>query len=226
VKQSLSPPTTPTEPVIQWRIPELFADLAPETLLKLKGFHDELIKFNKTINLISANTIMDADIIHFADCILSIQAILKSGDYPNVHDIGSGNGFPGLIWAILAPKSQITMIDRDSRKVEFVKHVTSQLKLSNARADIMKVEDLPDNSVSCAISRGFATISKSILAVRKSVKLGGSYFHMKGERWGGEVADIPSQLCSIWEPALFYEYDLPSISKKQHMVLVVTKKIA
>jgi 16S rRNA (guanine527-N7)-methyltransferase len=208
---------------VQWRVQEWFPNLSADELEKLRLFHEELVKFNKTINLISVATVPTADLVHFADCILGAKAVLEKVEDKEIYDLGSGNGLPGIILAILAPNRKIICVDRDQRKSEFLKHVATTLKLTNVEVKVANIETLPANSVACGISRGFASVSKAILATRKVFSVNGHYFHMKGDIWGRELAEIPSQLCSYWEPALLAQYSLPSKGEKRAVVL--TKKI-
>lgn len=199
---------------VLWRVPEWFPDLNPTVLEKLKSYHSELIRFNNTVNLIGVKTIPTADLVHFADSILAAKLIMQSVDgKPSpidvIHDFGSGNGFPGLILAIMYPKLKVICVDTDQRKCEFLKHMTSHLKLTNVEVTTRAVEAFPENSVKWAVSRGFAQIPKAVLLTRKIIPLGGSYFHLKSEEWAAEIAAIPTQLCSFWSPALVGQYRLP-----------------
>lgn len=194
---------------VHWRIEQWFPDLSPAVVEKLKKFHEELLKFNKTVNLISVKTIPMADVIHFADCILACRVIIADIKHKEIFNFGSGNGFPGVVLAILAPQLKVHLVELDQRKAEFLKHLVSTLELKNADVLIRPVEAFPANSVSCAISRGFAPLSKALLMTRKIFPIGGVYYHMKGEEWATEIADIPTQLCSFWQPGLLSEYRLP-----------------
>lgn len=194
---------------IHWRVKDWFKDLSDSQHEKLKAYHDELLKFNKAVNLIGVKTIPQADVIHFADAILAARQVLKITGDAEIYDIGSGNGFPGLVMAILAPSSQIILVDADQRKCEFLKHMTTHLKLNNVKVMNTQVERLGDLTIQYAVCRGFASVSKTILLLRKIVKKGGIVFHMKSEEWFKEVSEIPTQLCSFWKPSLVEEYRLP-----------------
>ena len=115
-------------------------------------------------------------------------------------------------------------MDADIKKCEFMKHVISAVRIPNADVLNMKVEELKDNSVQHAFSRGFANISKIILITRKAVSKGGVVYHLKGEQWGMEVSEIPIQLCSSWAPGLVGEYKLPIGEMK--FAIIKTDKIA
>lgn len=205
-----------------WKIAEWFSDIDQPTLTKLKSYADEIVKFNKTINLVGPKTVQFIDSLHFADSILASRVIHKdSPAMDHIFDFGSGNGFPGLVFGILYPKVKVTLVDSDTRKVEFLKHMIAQLSLTNVDAKCLTVESLPAESVKFCVSRGFANISKSILLARKCFAKGGTYYHLKSEQWGLEVGEIPIQLCSIWNPALVSEYKVQNVPVKFAVVKTV-----
>lgn len=210
------------EGAIYWRVPEWFKDLKEAELVRFKFFHHELVRFNKSINLISAKSIFEADLVHFADCILASKLILENCKKKKIFDLGCGNGFPGLILSILDTEREYVLVESDTRKSEFLKHMINKFEFGNVSVQNMRIEDLPANSVECGVSRGFAQVAKALLTTRKIFKIGGHYYHIKGDHWTVELAGIPSQLCSSWEPALLSQYKLP-IGGKIGAVVVTTK---
>lgn len=194
---------------VQWRIETWFPDLDAEVKKKLKAFHDELLKANKTINLISVKTIPQADAIHFADSIIACRLIQNSNAVDEIYDFASGNGFPGIVYAILFPKTKVHLVELDTKKAEFLKNCIQALGLKNADVQIRAVEALPEKSIKFAMSRGYASIAKALLTTRKLFPKGGKYFHLKSEEWASEVAQIPTQLCTFWTPSLAGDYKLP-----------------
>ena len=196
---------------IPWRIKEWFPDLSEKTLTTLHSYFDLVVKHNKTLSLVSPKTVPVADALHFADCILGSQIVLDdSPGMKKIYDFGSGNGFPGIVFGILNPVIEVALVESDLRKVEFLKLVVSSLSVTNVSVLHATVESLPADSVKFAIVRGFGNISKTILLARKIMPKGGVLYHMKGEQWGLEITEIPTQLCSIFYPALVREYVLPS----------------
>ncbi len=206
-----------------WRVPEWYPDLPATSQEKLKKYQQELLRFNSTLNLVSPKTIPFADGIHFADSILAMKLILNKEKLSIVHDIGSGNGFPGIILAILAPEVKVVAVERDTRKSEFLKHVATTLGLKNFEVRNVSLEAIQEKSIQVAITRGFANISKTILLTRRIISKGGKIYHMKSEEWATEVGAIPTQLCSHWTPSLVGSYKLP-IGEVSFSV-VVTEKI-
>lgn len=206
-------------PTIHWRIDEWFPDLSPEVRSRLKTYHEELIKFNRTLNLISPKTVFVADALHFADSILASRIIRPACvKASKIYDFGSGNGFPGLVFGILHQDMSVVLVEADQKKCEFLGHMISILKINNVSVENKMVEAISENSVEYAMARGFSNISRTIMSARKAIAKGGALFHLKGEEWGIEVGEIPTQLCSIWGPSLAGEYKLPIGSIKFSVV--------
>lgn len=204
---------------IQWRIPQWFPHLSSEQLKCLKKFHDELCKFNKVLNLVSPKSLFVSDAVHFADAILSHQIVSKKLNTNNkIYDIGSGNGFPGLVYGILNLDQKFVLLDVDQRKCEFLKHTISTLGLSNVSVENKNIDKFPDSSIQQAIMRGFAPLPRAMMQLRKIVAVGGSVFHLKSEEWSIEVSQVPSQLCSVWQPSLEGEYTIPTLAHKMYVV--------
>ena len=87
------------KPKVYWRLNEFIPD-SPH-LKRFEVFHQDLQKFNIKINLVSKKSIYNADILHFLDSFVAGQKILESTTAETIYDLGAGNGFPGLIMAIL-----------------------------------------------------------------------------------------------------------------------------
>ncbi len=216
-----------TEENVLWRVEKWFSHLDSEVLSGLKAYHSELIRYNARLNLIGRQTERDADEQHFADCISACEIVLeKLGDAQEIFDLGSGNGLPGVILALLASKAspnlKVKLVDSDERKGEFLKHIVFHLKLSNTEVLVKRVEEL-ERKIPAAITRGYASVSKVCLVCKDVVALGGVVFHMKGTNWVREVGEMPSQLCAFWAPELSGEYSLPLSQARRAVIL--TKKI-
>jgi 16S rRNA (guanine527-N7)-methyltransferase len=208
-----------------WRLPSWFPELSEAHLSSLARYHSELLRFNARLNLISRNSERDADEGHFADCVKACQMILAAHDLNGreVYDIGSGNGLPGVVLAILSPGTSLQLVESDSRKCEFLKHLIHTLELSNCQVMNVRLETLQDEQLSMAISRGFASLTRALLAINRCFVKGGDFFHLKGSGWSSEIAELPSQLISVWTPSLLGEYSLPVSQARR--AIVSTKKI-
>lgn len=205
-----------------WRTSAWFPDLPGNNLKLLKAYHVELMKFNVKLNLISRNTEREADEVHFADCILSSALLLKENLGERIFDIGSGNGFPGVVLGILDPKREFVLVESDQRKSEFLKHAICSLQMKNMSVMNVRLENLQGTAIKFAVSRGFASISKTLLLCNRIFGKTGNFYHLKGNNWSSEIVDLPSQLISAWTPRLVGEYTLP-VSQARRAIVATQK---
>ncbi len=105
-------------------------DVSRETMERLTCYTELLLRWNKTINLISRK---DEDQVwsrHIADA-LQLAPMMPAGVSVAV-DLGSGAGFPGLILAI-ASGCHFHLIESDQRKAAFLREAS---RLTNAPTTI------------------------------------------------------------------------------------------
>lgn len=212
---------------ITWRIPKWFPDLDESVQKLLKEYHSELLRFNQKVNLISPSTVHQSDQVHFADSLNGLELILQKDIVGPVYDIGSGNGFPGLVLGILASKSrpdlEIVLVDSDRRKCEFLKHMTHQLGLEKVSVQSRRVEDLPQDSAKTIVSRAFAPLGKFMVICRDVLCQGGNAYVFKSDSWGSEIMSAPPQVGRFWQPQLSGTYRLPETTTE--LVIVELKKL-
>jgi 16S rRNA (guanine527-N7)-methyltransferase len=222
-KPVVAPPTKTDvfEPaVVGERLKKWLPDLSPAVIHGLLTYQGELVKANKTIPLIPSNSLKNIESVHVADSVLGsrlIEASMIKG--APLYDLGSGNGSPGLIFALLYPTQSVIIVDRDNRKLEFCKQTAMQMELKNVTVLAKGVEEVPTGSVKNGVARGFAPFARTLLLCRKQVSRGGKLFHMKGDGWANELAQMPSQLFSHWAPSLLGQYRLPDSQVDMYVVL-------
>ena len=89
----------------------------PAISAQLAAYRDLLLRWNTSINLISAETAAEIDQRHIADC-SQLQPLLPA-EGP-IADLGSGAGLPGLVLAIVQPGREIHLVESDKRKAAFL----------------------------------------------------------------------------------------------------------
>lgn len=120
-----------------------------KTVEKIKAYIDNLKKWNKVINLTSKKF----DIVaHIRDCLMFFE--LFNEPEGRLIDIGSGNGFPGIILAIACPKLEVTMVEQNAKKCSFLRDTIHKLSL-NANVINKNILDIkPTNYYNFATIRG------------------------------------------------------------------------
>ena len=108
-----------------------FTRVSRETITSLKKYENELIKANKTLNLIGNSTINDIWTRHFLDSVQVIDFIDENDS--SLIDIGSGAGFPGLVLAVVLKDRKIPLniklVEKSPKKVKFLRDMISKLNL-------------------------------------------------------------------------------------------------
>lgn len=98
-----------------------------ETIEKISLYLSLIKKWNSSINLVSKQSTTDLD-SHIVDAIIgALSAPYKKDDV--IFDLGSGNGLPGIIFAILG-FSNVYLVDQDVRKSVFLMEVNRLLGLN------------------------------------------------------------------------------------------------
>lgn len=92
----------------------------------LEIYARELRRWNKAINLVSPKTLDELETRHIAD---STQLLDHLPAHPAVvMDWGSGGGLPGLVIALSRLDDSVHLIESDSKKCEFLRHVSRETK--------------------------------------------------------------------------------------------------
>ena len=107
-------------------------------IIKADAYIDQILKWNKTRNLVSRNLTKNDLAEHFLDC-AALQKLLKTG---SVIDLGYGPGFPGICLAIIDPKRKITLVDSNRKKTTFLTHVKNELELNSVIVRNERVEHI------------------------------------------------------------------------------------
>ena len=135
-----------------------FQYVSRETYEKLEIFNETLIKWQKSINLVSNSSLKHIWTRHFLD---SAQLYNFTKEVQgNILDMGSGAGFPGIILAILGNKN-INVVESDQRKCTFMREVG---RLSNTNLEIhnCRIEDLKFINTDLIVARALAPLKKLI----------------------------------------------------------------
>lgn len=98
---------------------------------KLEKFYQQLIKYNKVMNLTAITDIYEVSLKHFTDSLFHVKHYKSNS---TIIDIGSGAGFPGIPIAIARPDINITLVDSLNKRVEFLNTVINELELKNVTA--------------------------------------------------------------------------------------------
>ena len=163
-------------------------NVSRETMVDLEKLAELLVKWNKTINLVSKSTIDELWARHILD---SAQVWAHKPEFvENWIDLGSGGGFPALVLAIMAkheaPEMQFHMVESDARKCAFLRNVSRETSL-NATVHTCRIENAPDISADVVSARALASVDKLLEMSGKFLKQDAFCLFLKGQGCAIEV---------------------------------------
>lgn len=165
-------------------------NVSRETVAQLEGFLILVAKWNKSINLVSAESLHDGWRRHVLDSSQLMDATTR--DLGRWVDIGSGAGFPGLVVAILAketrPGLSVTLVESDRRKATFLSEASRQLGLS-AEVICDRVENIQALQATVVSARAFAPLTKLLGEAKRHLLPDGEGLFLKGQNYELEIAE-------------------------------------
>ena len=112
---------------------------------------DQILKWNKTRNLVSRNLSKKDLAEHFLDCAVMQRHLLPG----SIIDLGTGSGFPGICLAIIDPNRAITLVDSNRKKTSFLIHIKNDLGLNLVSVKHARVEEISQINETNIICRAF-----------------------------------------------------------------------
>jgi len=157
---------------------------------RLQVFADLVLKWNRTINLISAPTEAAIWQRHILDSAQIFE--LAPLEAQTWLDFGSGGGFPGVVVAILAaerrPGMRVTLVESDRRKAAFLMQACRSAGVDSTVL-AKRIEDVPPMAADVVSARAVAALSSLLPAGSRHLAPGGILLFPKGARAAAEVAD-------------------------------------
>ncbi|MDR2531311.1 MAG: 16S rRNA (guanine(527)-N(7))-methyltransferase RsmG [Oscillospiraceae bacterium] len=188
----------------------------------LDKMSDFMLEYNKKVNLTAITEPAQIWEKHYTDSAFPLEL----ADVPcgtSVIDVGTGAGFPGVIWKIYRPDLNLTLLDSLRKRVYYLGLLRERLDLEysaiHARSEEFALKPDYRESFGVAVSRAVAKLPALCEFCLPLVKTGGLMLAMKGAEvegadaalkiLGGEIEEIKS-------------YRLPSGAQRN---LIIIRKI-
>ena len=173
---------------IESAIGELEQTLPDNAAEKYATLIEELARWNRRVNLTAIKDPSEMITGHLLDS-LAARPLLHG---PQILDVGTGAGFPGLPLAIAEPERTFELVDSNNKKVMFVQHVARLLKLDNVNAIKARTEDYaPGNRFDTVIARAVASLPRLLEIAGHHVREDGVFVALKGRYPADELEQIP-----------------------------------
>lgn len=161
--------------------------LTAEMCTSLQTYSDLLREWNEKINLTAITDPEEIMEKHFCDSLLPLFDIGISG---KIVDVGTGAGFPGLVWKIVRPDLNVDLLEPTGKRCTFLKTVIETLQLKgtaviNARAEDYAKEARETYDVVTA--RAVANLPVLAELCLPLTKVNGIFLAMKGSQGEAEA---------------------------------------
>ena len=125
---------------------EPFIELDETRLRAISTYIDLLLKWNARINLTAIREPGEIVQRHFGESLFAAKHLLEQKLPQTAIDLGSGAGFPGVPFAMLAPDVQVTLIESQQKKATFLKELVHVLGLKNVKVFSDRAENYPETA--------------------------------------------------------------------------------
>ena len=121
----------------------------------LEEFIGEVLVWSRKVHLVGKRNLFENVCNQLGDSLILLEIVkrrmgidslsvagIRGGKVLRVGDIGSGAGFPGLVWKLVEPEAWITLFERRVSPAQFLMRTTRLLGLRNLEVVEMDVEVL------------------------------------------------------------------------------------
>jgi 16S rRNA (guanine527-N7)-methyltransferase len=188
-----------------------------DLVVALAAYYELLSRWNRKINLTALDNPDEA-----IDRLL-LEPVAAARHFPepggSIMDIGSGGGSPAIPMKLVAPSSQLTMVEVKARKSAFLREAVRTLKLDKTTVETSRYEELlarPElhERYSVLSLRAVRVEVRTLLTLQAFVRPGGVIFLFRGPS-GPDAPDLV--------PPLRWAGTFPLVESLQSRLTVLQK---
>jgi len=171
---------------------KLGMELTARQVKQFELYYQELIEWNKRVNLTAITDYSSVQVKHFLDSLTVTLALaekeVEESDF-SIVDVGTGAGFPGLPLKILFPQPRLVLLEPTTKKTAFLKHIVRKLELENVEVLNTRAEEAAHLPVyreqfALVLSRAVALLPTLVELTLPFCRIGGRFIAQKK----GEIA--------------------------------------
>lgn len=165
-----------------------------------------VLRWNRLTSLVQTNSIIEMVESHVIDCLAALAEIVG----PDIVDVGSGAGFPGIVFAIAKPEWQFSLIEANARRARFLTQAKIDLELTNITIVNSRVEDWHSTTpVNCITSRAYSALAsffddcQHLVPAKNTAQPGMRFVALKGQVKSSELEAVAAPLSAMTVKPLY-----------------------
>jgi 16S rRNA (guanine527-N7)-methyltransferase len=126
---------------------------------------------------------------HVADSLVALELdVVRNAR--QVADLGSGAGFPGLALAVALPEAEVSLVESQRRRCDFLERLRAGAQVGNVRVVCARAEEWPDGAASqdLVVARALAPQTVVLEYAAPLLQIGGALVDWRGKREPGVEA--------------------------------------
>ena len=145
--------------------------LSSQQLDQVRAHLELLLRWNQRVNLTALHEPAEIIARHFGESFF-LADLVAAASSPDLIDVGSGAGFPGIPVKIFAPQLQATLIEANNKKATFLKEVIRTLTLMNINVFSGRAQQFTGDA-GLVTMRAVEKFEQALVAAARLVRPGG-----------------------------------------------------
>lgn len=194
-----------------------------EAAERFRVYYELLSGKNAVMNLTAITGEEDTARLLFLDSLSPL--LLFSMDGCSVIDVGTGAGFPGLPMKIVCPGLNLTLLDSQNKRVDFLSDVCNRLELTGVECVHQRAEECGRRRevYDFAVSRAVARMNVLCELCLPYVKREGVFLALKGPALSEELREAEKAIRLLGgRLERVFDYSIPGVEAR-HNIAVIRK---
>jgi len=200
--------------------------LTPSQLEQYEIYYQELVEWNKRVNLTHITDYEEVQLKHFLDSLTVTLAWQPADTGFRLIDVGTGAGIPGIPLKIAFPQIGLVLLEAVAKKAAFLRHINQKLGLDDVEIVVGRAEEMAHlgeyrEKFDLVLSRAVAPLPTVVELVLPFCVIGGSFVAQKKGDIDLEIAQAAKAISLLGGRLReVKKVDLAEFSDERYLVVI------